>query len=366
MILTLQLKYIRCFDQGAWTFGPRTLIVGANGTGKTSILEALYYACYHRSFRTARTADLFLHGSPQASIRISGQDSECLPFSLTVGMTNTEKRVTLNDAIVRTYKDLFAHYRVVLLSEHDVHLSMGSPDIRRTYIDQCCALLEPSYTDVMRSYRTILDQRNALLAGSKSILSDEFKVWTDKLCSLSTQIRVARKNTLEVVAKAVQELHHRIPTGQSCPITLSYEPFDAYEQAYQVPTGIFEHELIRKRTRIGAHLDDISIYWNGVLARSCASRGQHKRIALLLKLAQRSCTDNAVTLIDDFVTDLDPVHAQQLYQLCDSLPGQVIMTTPSLEAVSFAQPSTIIHLESAFLNAGMRQPHSIVPENTPI
>ncbi|HSW73657.1 MAG TPA: AAA family ATPase, partial [Candidatus Limnocylindria bacterium] len=130
----LYLKNFRCFADKTITFeSPLVLIEGNNGSGKTSLLEALHYLCYLRSFRTHSPRDLLFFGHETFFIKALCEQSGTVAqnHEIQVGFSHKKRLVKIDQRAVSSYKELMDYYRIVTLTEDDVVLIQGGPDVRR-------------------------------------------------------------------------------------------------------------------------------------------------------------------------------------------------------------------------------------------
>ncbi|HVX00308.1 MAG TPA: AAA family ATPase, partial [Candidatus Babeliaceae bacterium] len=170
-IQTLQLQHFRCFDQTLVHFSPITLIEGANGCGKSSLLESLHYACYLRSFRTPSPKDLISFGQPAFFMELSIQDNlDCnseysiLCNTLQVGFSGKKRQVKIDGNPIASYKQIIEIYRIITVTEEDLSLVKGLPELRRRFLDQALLVAQPNYASLIRNYLAVLRQRNILLS----------------------------------------------------------------------------------------------------------------------------------------------------------------------------------------------------------
>src|SRR5277367_1299567 len=131
-LTSISLKDFRCFEQTTIDLdSPIVLICGANGTGKTSLLEALYYGCYLRSFRTHASRDLVALGKDAFFVKFSirgGDHQETIDHTIQIGFAQNKRLVKIDNKAAVSYKDLLEYYRVVSLTEDDLKLIQDGPE----------------------------------------------------------------------------------------------------------------------------------------------------------------------------------------------------------------------------------------------
>jgi DNA replication and repair protein RecF len=151
-INSLTLKHFRCFSDQTISFqAPLVLLEGANGSGKTSLLEALHYACYLRSFRTRTTQELIQFGSTAFSLQVElagqaeGTTKLTMGYAAAVQDGAPKRLVKVDGAPVHSYKDLVSLYRVVTMTDDDLLLITGLPEVRRSFLDAAITLTHPEH-----------------------------------------------------------------------------------------------------------------------------------------------------------------------------------------------------------------------------
>lgn len=333
----LHIKQFRCFTDFVLSCNASTLIIiGDNGTGKTSILEALHYMCYLRSFRTYAPKELVQFDRDSFFIKLCVTDKEAVMNELQVGFSQKKRLVKINHTPVSSYKELIDCYRVVTVTEDDIELIKGSPEYRRTFIDQALFLVDETYIQLLKQYKHILENRNALLQHTY-IDAEMYAVWTEQLFMVSQQIAHKRITWLAAIEKAVALLLQEY-VDRDMTISIAYLsklhahaiPYDAFMAENKL---LYEQEKRFKRTLFGVHLDDILFQFQGKKSRMYASRGQQKLIVLLIKIAHiqsmQSYKGSLLFLLDDFMTDFDDQRIMQLWTLLEQLDCQKIFTVPN-------------------------------------
>jgi DNA replication and repair protein RecF len=339
-IVSLSLRNFRCFSSLNLDFeGSFTLIIGSNGIGKTSLLEALHYFCYLRSFKTHVIKELIHVNAHEAALAIGLAPSDTFPAldMLQANLTGKKRAIKLNEKAVGSYKELYAVYKVITITEDDLMVIQGAPSVRRSFIDQMLILKDPAYALLLRKYRQIVNNRNALL--NNKVDRESYYLWTDQLFSHSMVIQQKRREFLDILALEASSL---VVTqlGSEYTITSSYQyvgpymyldNFISFHDILNHYPALMSHEYGARRSLFGAHLDDYALIFHQKDARIYASRGQQKLIIFLLKLAQLAYMSHigqsVILLVDDFITDFDSATAHALVPLMTRLASQVIITS---------------------------------------
>lgn len=338
----LQLKNFRCFNELDINLSsPIVLIEGKNGSGKTTILEALSYLCYLRSFRTHITKDMIHEDSNNffVKIELSNQEEPTTEtYQIKAGFSGRKRLVKINDKAVQSYKELMHYYRTITLTEDDLGLIKEGPELRRSFIDQHIMLHDSQSLQDFRKYKKLLANRNALLFKG-SYTKEDYFLWTQSLWAQSNKIQRMRISALKAIDN---ELEAIIETNfPKLKVVFKYEPkdkkiCDSFEEFWDLNSNLYEGEQFNKRSLFGAHLDDFSIMFLDKKTKAFASRGQQKLVVLLLKVAQikllsKNNHGSVIFLLDDFMTDFDSNRIEELVLLLCELNTQLIFTCPLLE-----------------------------------
>ena len=328
----LILKNFRCFEDLTLEFDSnRILILGENGSGKSSIMEAIHYLCYLKSFRTSTPKDLIKFDSDNLFIKAEFDRIE--PVQAGYAGTPSSKTVKISDKKIYKFKELMQHCSAITLTEEDLAIVSGQPEIRRKLIDQQVLLHNPQQIRLYSDYKRVLENRNALLK-KKPISIESYCLWTDKLLEISTEIKDARIERIKAIQDEIVKLAKL--NFAEFEINLKYqektEGLKNSKDLLHKKFDLHKREVDWGRTLIGCHLDDILIDFNGNPAKAFASRGQKKVITLLIKTAQITdlLTFNRPTifLLDDFLTDLDNSRMEQAIKMLNQLDCQMVFSCP--------------------------------------
>lgn len=339
----LWLTNFRCFAQADLELAPGlTVLYGANGQGKTSLLEAVTWVARTKSFRGVSDAMLVRAGADEAIVRAdvrTGTREQLFEAEIRVSGRN---RVMWNRQAVARTRDLHGNLRVTVFSPDDLALLKGGPAERREYLDQLLAMLSPRYDAARTDVERLLKQRNALLRGG--VRDEEARatldVFDEQYVRAAAELTRGRVQLVErlrpLVARDYAMLAHDVAIDLQYEADWSGRPLhvddvDRIEPELRVAlTSRRSAEMDRGLTLVGPHRDDVRCSINSLDARHQASQGEQRTFALALRLAGHETvgevTDTApLLLLDDVFSELD---AERAAALVRGLPtGQTLLTT---------------------------------------
>jgi DNA replication and repair protein RecF len=327
MLRDLQLRNFRCFESIAAEFSPGfNFIVGANGQGKTALLEAACVLLRLQSQRSTSLAPAVRIG--QRSFVLSGHaDGHLLQFYYGA----LRRKAAFDGIEQRDLAEYLQLVRVVSFANHDLELIRGTGELRRRYLDFIGSQVEARYRPALRAYQRALRSRNALLKSSHP-RTRELAAYTEPLVRAGCLLRNMRAALVSRLAPLAAASQHAI-SGDQESLVLEYVPGSEEDFAAQLNRTRPEEERLRLTT-VGPHRDDLRFLVQAMPAAQFASEGQQRTIALALKLAQAQVlTENAQTapllLIDDIFGELD---ATRRNALLAHLPNesQKLVTATSL------------------------------------
>lgn len=288
------------------------VLVGPNGHGKTSLLEALHLVLTGRSFRTTRLGECVGWGAPEARISAEVErDGQRQAAQLVLG-PRPDGGLAMEGTPVRGA-------RAVSFSAADLALLTGPPSVRRAYLDGVATKLAPVHAETCRRYRLVLHHRGRLLVrlGGRADAERLLAPWDEQAAALGSEIVHRRLLTLEALRGDVQEVW-RVLTPNGRALELTYAPGvipgpDAArtrERLLATLAGSRAQEVSRGATLVGPHRDDLTVRLGGVDARTYASRGEQRLLVLALRLAEagpvrRESGCAPVLLLDDLLSELD-------------------------------------------------------------
>lgn len=309
-----------------------TVVVGGNGQGKTNLLEAVAYLATLSSFRGAPPEALVRTGAASAVVRAEGhREGRNLLIEAEINPSG-RSRTLVNRQRLRRAADLLGALRVSLFSPDDLELAKGAPAGRRRWLDDALVALHPRNAARRADAERVLRQRNALLRQCRGRLdataASTLDVWDAKLAAAGEALATARADlvaTLEVpVAKAYDQV-----AGAPADVGVAYDR--SWEGPLAAALAAARADDVRRGlTTVGPHRDDVRLSVAGVPARTHASQGEQRSLALALRLAVHDAVAEAVgeppvLLLDDVFSELDAARAAALVA---HLPdGQALLTT---------------------------------------
>lgn len=330
----VRLKNFRCFTDLTMRFDtPLSVFTGGNGIGKTSLVEALYYGCYLRSFRAGFTKEIIRHDNNAFFVQLTLSSGDVI----SAGFSKNKRHIKINEKQITSHRALMEHYRAVILIEDDIDLIRGYPSARRNFIDHQLIITGGMSIELLKDFNLLVQQRTALLQKSSIIDLEMYRSWTKQLWKKSIEVRALRIKELQYVERAVNKLIQEY-FSQLDPIVIRYAEKNEYDAddwktfCNKYERVLLEKEKRIKRTSFGAQLDDFAIAFQSQYARKYASRGQQKLLVTLIKVVQimRLAEQKSpiIFLLDDFMTDFDEIVVERLFVIIHKLPCQVIFTTP--------------------------------------
>jgi len=313
-----------------------TAVMGDNGQGKTNFAEALGYLSTLDSFRGAPTDALIRVGADTAIIRATVVQEDGREVLVEAELTRSGRnRVLVNRQKLPRTRDLLGVVRVTVFSPDDLALVKEGPGERRRFLDDTLVALALKYDAMRLELDRIVKQRNTLLKQAGGRLDDAaaitLDVWDAKLAEVGDTFGHARSVLVAKLDPMVQEAYEHL-AGTATPIELRYEPLWRQRGLVAALTGSRTDDVRRGVSTVGPHRDDVELVVNGMPARTHASQGEQRTLALALRLgAHRLVTERTgsapVLILDDVLSELDAQRAAALLRHLP--PGQVVLTTAS-------------------------------------
>ena len=316
MLTALSAHRFRNLEPLSWQPGPGCqLLLGDNGAGKTSLLEAVYLLATIRSLRTAQLADCCRHG--EAGFHLAGEVEAEQRTRLEVSWSAGKLERRLNGRSTSLAEHL-AVLPVVAWTSEDAQLLGGPPERRRRFLDRGVVSIRPAALATLARYRRALGQKRLLLQRQQRGLEP----WNQLLAAAAAELSRLRRDYVERLARAVEEVL------ESCRLTLprprlDYRPSPARgseeaERVWQQLQAVAAEEQRRGQALLGPHRDELAITWGqGRELKREASAGERKALGLVLMAAHgrvlAGCQRQAIFLLDDADAELSAATLRALW-----------------------------------------------------
>jgi len=313
------------------------LVTGDNGSGKTSLLEALWLLGTGRSFRSTRIGPMIRYGLDSLTVYGEVRRADGRAHALGIQRQRSGETVIKVDGDrVRSASALAGILPVQLVHPESVEIVSGTPGRRRRFLDWGVFHVEPSFGGEWRDFRRALEQRNALLRSVRGT-ERELESWEARLAEAAVSVDARRTEYVDALAAELPSVLDELGGPEA--VQAVYAPGWDRDRPYH-------EELLRQRnadreggfTRAGPQRADLRLQVEGRRAAEILSRGQQKILACALlvaqdRLLQRRRGDAGLVLVDDLPAELDADHRVRLGRALCAVQGQVVMTAVQADLV---------------------------------
>lgn len=335
IIRSIKINNFRCHDVFEFQFKKKTsVIIGENGSGKTSVLEAIYEALRGKSFR-AVDYEILKRETDFYRVEVDFCDGEKTVVSYG-GFDNEKKKQFLvgGKKFIRLPKKY--RYPIVLFLPDDLHLISSSPTRKRDFFDRILSELDDNYLNILNKYEKSLKQRNDLL--KQFTENDVLKIksvifsWNLLLSKYGVEIRKKREKFINEINDRLTDVYRSIADNKD-EVKISYELFggevDENEYFSRLENEI-QRDLILGHTGFGIHRDNYNFVFNNSNADGSASRGEVRSIILAMKFIEAELIfektgKRPIVLLDDVFSELDELRQKSLTR--NFKDNQVIITS---------------------------------------
>ncbi|WNC72401.1 DNA replication/repair protein RecF [Thalassotalea psychrophila] len=327
-ISSLTTSTFRNLSYSSVKFHPElNLITGDNGSGKSSLLESLFFLGHGKSFRTTKIENLI--SSESDHFVVSVKDDNNHQFG--VRRDNSGQfDIKINGDSKFRLSDLAKNIAVQVITPETFRLFFGGPKERRKFVDLGLFHVEHQYADLWRDFRKILIQRNACL--KKRIGGEQFNYWNDLFCQYSQKIADVRVAYVEQLSTELNKwLTILLPTLSENIVLCYSQGWSSKRKLVEVLSENSERERKYGHSLFGAHKFDVKFNYKKTNIEQVLSRGQQKLFLMALTIAQANLIFNSqqivpIILIDDIGAELDISSRTALAQAIDKLNCQLFIT----------------------------------------
>jgi DNA replication and repair protein RecF len=304
------------------------LIIGNNASGKTSLLEAIYYLSHVRSFRTQHISDLILRQKPylQLVASIESADRNIIPFGIRRSRNKSEIRV--NRQPVKRVSDIAAQFPVLAIHPDSYKLITSGAANRRQYLDWGVFHVEHAFFKAWQRFKKALQQRNAALKTKQKL--DVCQLWNKEICTTANYIDQLRQQYIDNLTPYLKTLNDTFFKNDSVDIEYKRGWGSDAELSDLLNDNLYKDRL-KGYTAYGPQRAELSIKVNGQSAQTCISRGQQKTLVALMRLAQAQhftevTGKTCVLLYDDLAAELDKDHRGLILNVLSEMNIQLFLT----------------------------------------
>lgn len=301
------------------------LVSGENGSGKSSLLEAIHFLGLGRSFRNTRQTPLIQHGKDQCTVYAELANGIVLGVSRSL---EAPPQIRIQGEKAQSAADLAKHLPLQLLNADVFKLLEGGPKARRQFIDWGVFHVEPAFHGHWREYKRCLQNRNILLR--KRSPAAQLAPWTHEMARHAREIDGFRAQYLKQFLPFLDEMLGKLLQLENLEFRY-YRGWNDSETLEQALENSIERDQTLGHTTPGPHRADLKIRKGSQYAGELLSRGQQKLLVCTMKLAQgdflsRASGQQCLYLIDDLPSELDRENRQKICRLLWSMGGQVFIT----------------------------------------
>jgi len=371
--LRISFRSFRNIEEECVDFTDGTnVLFGENAQGKSNILEGIYFFARGRSFRGAKEKEMIRFGDRSASLSLDYiKDSDKYPVSLGCEILGEGRKIiTKNQAKLTGAKEMIGAFRAVLFCPAHLTLVSGGPALRRSFMDIALSQLHPAYLDSLSKYNRALIQRNSLIKkaqseGKGSQDSYLWEIYADQLSRFGSDIAARRLDYMRLLSSYIADIFDSMTNGREKP-SLTYRSScigemengdeirkEGRETLFRSLLDNIDREIIVGSTLYGAHKDDIQVRLNSKEAKTYASQGQQRSLALSMKLgegeiAKKISGEYPVFLLDDVLSELDL--SRRRFVLSNLSDRQLIVTSCEPDIFRSSDSNTkLLHIENGRL-----------------
>lgn len=357
-IAALGVRTFRNLAKVDATFGARfNVVAGANGQGKTNLLEAIYVVATSKSFRTSKIGEIVAFGEELASVRAKIHEEEDARVQ-SVGLKSGSRVAKIDDKRPASLAEYAVRSPVVVFHPGEISLSMGSSSERRRLLDRTSLYLAPSSISELESYTRAAKERQRALETRGPNASD-LDEWEELVARHGLAVMAHREEAASRIAESAVWAFRRIAAPE-LRLDVAYAPSAPREESS------FREELASRRVSdlrrgsagVGPHRDDLALVIDGHPVRGVASQGQHRAVTLALKSAEIDVAGSArgvrpILLLDDVSSELDRERTAALFAFLRDQRGQVFLTTTRPELIDTGEDRSLEHRRDFVVEAGV-------------
>ena len=330
-----------------------TVITGKNGSGKSSLLEAIFYLGFGRSFRTTKHRSVIQHEQQAFSIFAQGTNDDQAIFKVGMERRSTDQfTCSINGEHSHRLADLVSLIPVQLFTPQSTDLVIGSPAERRKFMDWGLFHVEQSFHGLHATYTKLLKQRNALLKQQAPLKAPQHNYWQEQLVVVGEKLDMQRQRYIEALKPVFKAISDEFLPEFSVEISY-YKGWEKEASLAEALDKKYEYDFRVGHTSSGPHKADVRFKVNGINAQEILSRGQLRMAVAALQLAQtalfsKQTNRKSIFLLDDVGAELDIDKRERFIDGLLTMDTQIFVTaieSQQLEFVDKYNDKKMFHVE---------------------
>ncbi len=347
MIKRITLKNFRIFQEKTVEFQPGVnVILGKNGVGKTSLLEAIYFLSFTKSFKAPLDSDMVKHNKDYFQIS-SLWDNEKHKIAQGNYWKKKGKKFIFDDEGITRLSDIIGTFPIVFQSPEDYRVTAGPSAERRIYFDRFISQISKEYLQDLITYRKLIKTRNSYLKqlneNNNYSYTPQLQVYDKQLSPVMFRIINMRRSYVSIFNDHLKDLYNNTFNGKT-QAAIKYKPslmadneIDFQTQHSKSTQESFEKEIVLKRTLYGPNYDKYVFLRNNTPLIHFASQGEHKIWMTMMKLAEGEIIKDIkkkapLFLLDDLFAELDLNNSRRIIERIKNA-GQVLITTTDMSDI---------------------------------
>ncbi len=316
------------------------MIFGENGSGKTSVLEAIYLLSMGKSFKTNRQKEMIQRGMNKAIVNGSFSKNSIINRVDVLVDSKLKKRIKINGKEVLKRNELLGYNNVVVLSPEEQRITKDSTKQRRIFFDKLFSITSKNYITTLQEYNKVLKQRNTILKSTTDFIKSNKKIepWDDIIIQKGLKLWKQRYTKLVFF----KSLFKNVTNNYNSKLNLNFsfnENIINQKKYKEKMLKNREKDIFLKRTSFGPHLDQYTFLLNDKNLRNFGSQGEHKIFLVLLKLTElnfikEKTGENPIFLFDDLFATLDIKRSKEIIKILNKSKEydyiQTIITTTDI------------------------------------
>ena len=338
-IVNLKLLNFRNYENLELNFSPfKNIIIGKNGMGKTNIVEAIYVLALTKSFRGQ--SDDVLIKTGEKTLRIDGDIKSSFIDNYKVIISKTEKKVKINNNVIKRFSDYVSNINIVLFSVDDLKLIKDTPSTRRKLINIELSQINNEYLNLLNTYNKLIKQRNFYLKTlmMNSYASKEYlEIMTDRIIDIGLNIYNYRKDFIDKINQIIEEIYYKISNSSGLKVNYLSDFALKKEEIKKKYKQFLEKDINFGKTHIGIHHDDFIFSKNNENLKDYGSEGEQKNAVISFKLSELEIfktlkKEKPILILDDLFSELDKEKINNILNYVDE-EVQTFITTTELNKI---------------------------------